>query len=64
MNSTGSATHCLTEPARFGTQLRTFVDEFLAGLYDVEVGQRPFQPVSAKLTPPRSEGSEAQFGHG
>lgn len=54
----------MTYPTRFCTQLRTFIDEFLAGLDDIEVGQRPFQPVPAKLTPPRSEGSEAQFGHG
>ncbi|HVE47069.1 MAG TPA: hypothetical protein VNA57_10035 [Acidimicrobiales bacterium] len=53
----------MTDPTRFCTQLRTFIDEALAGLDDIEVRQRPFQPVPAKLTPPRSDGAKAQFGH-
>lgn len=44
----------MTYPTRFCTQLRTLIDEFLAGLDDVEVRQRAFQSVPAKLTPSRS----------
>lgn len=50
-------------PARCGKQLRTFIDDFLAGL-DRRDRPATLQPVPAMLRPARSASAKAQFGRG